>query len=56
MNKYLSILNYRTLISLTIAVVTLILTYKFELIFDIDLTFLSIAIIFSFSIQYKRLF
>ena len=46
MNKYLTIINYRTIISLAIAIVTLFFAYKFELNFNIDLTLLSIAIIF----------
>lgn len=46
MNKYLTIINFRTLISLIIAVITLVLSYKFKLYFNIDLTLLSIAIIF----------
>jgi len=46
MNKYLTIINHRTLISLIIAISTLFLVYKFELVFNIDLTLLSIAIIF----------
>jgi len=46
MNKYLAIINYRTLISITIAVITLFLAYKFELNFNVDLTLLSMAIIF----------
>ncbi len=46
MNKYLTILNYRTLIALIIAVVTLFVAYKFNFSYNIDLTLLSIAIIF----------
>ena len=46
MNKYLSIINYKTLISLIIAVITLILANVFNLSYNIDLTLLSIAIIF----------
>jgi len=46
MNKYLTIINYRTIISLAIAIVTLFFAYKFDLNFNIDLTLLSIAIIF----------
>ncbi len=46
MNKYLGVINYRTLIALLIAVISLIIVYKFDLYYSIDLTFLSIAIIF----------
>ena len=46
MNKYLTIINYRTLIALLIAIVSLLVVYKFDLYYNIDLTFLSIAIIF----------
>jgi hypothetical protein len=46
MNQYLSVINYRTLIALTIAVITPMLAYKFNINYNIDLTLLSIAIIF----------
>ncbi len=46
MNKYLVILNYRTLIALAIAIVTLGLSYVFNFSYNIDLTLVSIAIIF----------
>jgi hypothetical protein len=46
MNKYLVVLNYRTLIALGIAGVTLWLSYIFNFSYNIDLTLLSIAIIF----------
>jgi hypothetical protein len=46
MNKYLSIINYRTLIAIIIALVTVFFTYRFNLYYNIDLTLLSIAIIF----------
>jgi len=46
MEKYLSIINYRTLIAIIIAIVTVFLAYKFNLYYNIDLTLLSIAIIF----------
>lgn len=46
MNKYLTIINYRTLISMIIAVVTIFISYKFDVYYNIDLTLLSIAIIF----------
>ena len=46
MNKYLVILNFRTLIALAIAAVTLWLSYVFNFSYNIDLTLVSIAIIF----------
>jgi len=46
MNKYLTIINYRTLISFIIVLITLFFVYKYGLIFNIDITLLSIAIIF----------
>ena len=46
MKKYLIILNFRTLIALVIAVVTLWVSYIFNFSYNIDLTLLSIAIIF----------
>lgn len=46
MNKYTVVLNFRTLIALGIATVTLWLSYIFDFSYDIDLTLVSIAIIF----------
>ena len=46
MKKYLVILNFRTLIALAIAVLTLWLSYIFDFSYNIDLTLVSIAIIF----------
>jgi hypothetical protein len=46
MNKYLVVLNFRTLIALAIATLTLGLSYVFNLSYNIDLTLVSIAIIF----------
>jgi len=46
MNKYLVVLNFRTLIALVIALVTLVISYIFEFSYNIDLTLVSIAIIF----------
>ena len=46
MNKYLVVLNFRTLIALAIALVTISLSYIFNFSYDIDLTLLSIAVIF----------
>jgi len=44
--RYLSILNHRTLITLIISVVFPFLAFKYDIIYNIDLTFISIAIIF----------
>ena len=46
MKKYLVIINFRTLIALVIALVTLWISYIFQFSYNIDLTLLSIAIIF----------
>jgi len=46
MKKYLVVLNFRTLIALGIAIVTLGLAYILNFSYDIDLTLVSIAIIF----------
>ena len=46
MKKYLVILNFRTLIALVIALATLWISYIFEFSYNIDLTLVSIAIIF----------
>lgn len=46
MKKYLVILNFRTIIALVIAIVTLWISYIFKFSYNIDLTLLSIAIIF----------
>jgi hypothetical protein len=46
MNKYLVVLNFRTLIALIIALVILVISYIFGFSYNIDLTLVSIAIIF----------
>ena len=46
MKKYVVILNFRTIIALVIALVTLWISYIFQFSYNIDLTLLSIAIIF----------
>lgn len=46
MNEYLSVLNLRTLLAVIIAIITPIFAYKFNINYNIDLTLLSIAIIF----------
>ena len=46
MNKYVVVLNFRTLIALIIALITLVISYIFGFSYNIDLTLVSIAIIF----------
>jgi ABC-type multidrug transport system fused ATPase/permease subunit len=46
MKKYLVVLNFRTLIALIIALLTLVISYIFGFSYNIDLTLVSIAIIF----------
>lgn len=46
MKKFLAIINYRTLIAITIALVMLYLSYTYDISYNVDLTLLSIAIIF----------
>lgn len=46
MNKYLTIINYRTLIALSVAFIMLYLAFTYDIYYHIDLTLLSIAIIF----------
>ena len=46
MGRYLSILNYRTLLVIVISFSTVFLAYKYEINFHLDLTLISIAIIF----------
>ena len=46
MTRYLTILNYRTLFALLISFLIPFVAYKYEIIYDIDLTLISIAIIF----------
>ena len=46
MNKYIAIINKRTYISLLIAIAMLFVSFTFEFSYNIDLTLLSIAIIF----------
>jgi uncharacterized membrane protein len=45
-NKYLVIINFRTIIALVITLIVLWLSYIFNFSYNIDLTLLSIAIIF----------
>lgn len=46
MSRYLSILNYRTLITLILSFVVPFVAYQFRVVYNIDLTLMSIAIIF----------
>lgn len=46
MNQYFSIINQRTLITLIISILVLYVCYDQEIIYNIDLTLISIAIIF----------
>lgn len=46
MIRYLSILNHRTLITMAISLVVPYVSYHFDVIYNIDLTLISIAIIF----------
>jgi predicted membrane chloride channel (bestrophin family) len=43
---YLSVINYRTFIALTISGIVTFLFYKYQIRFELDLTLLSIAIVF----------
>ena len=44
--KYLNVLNHRTLISLFISIIATWISYKYNLIFNLDLTLISVAVIF----------
>jgi predicted membrane chloride channel (bestrophin family) len=46
MSRYLSIINYRTLITLILSLLVPLAAYQFEVVYNIDLTLMSIAIIF----------
>ena len=46
MIKFLNITNHRTLIAMVIALVSLLFSYQYTLIYNIDLTLISIAIVF----------
>ena len=45
-SKYTSALNYRTLISVFISLVATWISYKYDLKFDLDLTLISVAVVF----------
>lgn len=46
MSRYLTILNYRTLITLVLSFIVPFVAYQFNIVYNIDLTLMSIAIIF----------
>jgi hypothetical protein len=46
MSRYLTIINYRTLITLLLSLLIPYIAYEFNMIYDVDLTLISIAIIF----------
>ena len=46
MSRYLSIINFRTFITLFISILVPFTAYKFNVVYNIDLTLISIAIIF----------
>ena len=46
MNKYLVVINFRTIIALVISLIALLVSYIFQFSYNIDLILLSIAIIF----------
>jgi len=46
MSRYLIIINFRTLITLLLSVTVPFIAYEFEVVYNIDLTLMSIAIIF----------
>jgi len=46
MSKYLTIINFRTFITLFISIAIPFVAYRFDIVYNIDLTLISIAIIF----------
>ena len=46
MKRYLSIINHRTLITLILSIIIPFLAFEFEVFYHIDLTLISLAIIF----------
>ncbi|MDP6577967.1 MAG: hypothetical protein QF416_06070 [Candidatus Marinimicrobia bacterium] len=46
MIKFVGIINHRTLIAMVITLVSLLFSYQYKLIYNIDLTLISIAIVF----------
>lgn len=46
MKQYVAIINYRTLIAISISILTPIIAFKYNINYNIDLTLISIAIVF----------
>jgi len=46
MKQYVAIINYRTLIAITISILTPVIAYQYNINYNIDLTLISIAIVF----------
>ena len=46
MNRYFIIINLRTLVAIIISIITPIIAYKYNISYDIDLSLISIAIVF----------
>ena len=46
LRKYTSALNYRTLISVIISFIATKIAYYYNLVFDLDLTIISVAVVF----------
>ena len=46
LNRYIVIINYKTFLAIIISLIVLFLAYKYQIDYDIDLTLISIAIIF----------
>jgi hypothetical protein len=46
LNRYIVIINYKTFFAIIISLIVLFLAYKYQIDYDIDLTLISIAIIF----------
>jgi len=46
MKQYVAIINYRTLVAISISILTPMIAYKYNINYNIDLTLISIAIVF----------
>lgn len=46
MRQYVAIINYRTLVAISISILTPVIAYKYNINYNIDLTLISIAIVF----------
>lgn len=46
MKQYVAIINYRTLVAITISILTPVVAYQYNINYNIDLTLISIAIVF----------